>query len=491
MDKQKIIDDITNIINEAEDNSCLNSYIGIGITTHDRYEIFKKTYDEIVKFMPKNSVLVVVDDCSKTPVKEADYRFNENAGIARAKNKCIELLYNKGCEHFFLMDDDCYPTCDNWYKPYIESGYNHLMYIFEEFSGTHQFLLKDTCRIYEDNNIIAYSHARGCMCYYRRICFDKVGGMSPKFGKWGYEHPDLSNRIYNVGLTPFKYMDVKDSNKLIYSRDEHYRNEGSTVVGEERQKLIKTNSALYDARKESTEYVNFFERHNIYITCYFTSLNDFQRDSNIFKKDKELIKPLINTIKDGKLIVLNDCFDDAIEGNVEYVKVDTGMKRVYFQRWASILQYLIKNKNSIENVFCIDGTDVEVLKSPFSHMDSDNIYTGDEAQIIGCDWMMNHNDNSIIKSFILEHRDDVLLNAGILGGNVDNVISYISKIMLLYDNMFSEYYFNNRADSGDSDMGIFNYVGYKYFFGRIIHGTTVNTVFKDNKSNPVSWFKHK
>lgn len=90
-----------------EDVSILGAQlIGIAITTRNRYEIFKKTYDEMKKHAPKNSVIVVVDDASTTPCPEATYRFTENVGIARAKNKCFELLYKAGCEHFFLFYDD-------------------------------------------------------------------------------------------------------------------------------------------------------------------------------------------------------------------------------------------------------------------------------------------------------------------------------------------------------------------------------------------------
>src|SRR5690606_10124331 len=85
------------------------SRIGVGITTHNRPEIFAKTLAEMRKHLPPGAKLVVVDDASKEPVAEADYRFEENAGIARAKNKCLELL--DGCEHIFLFDDDCYPRC--------------------------------------------------------------------------------------------------------------------------------------------------------------------------------------------------------------------------------------------------------------------------------------------------------------------------------------------------------------------------------------------
>ncbi|WP_108821344.1 glycosyltransferase family 2 protein [Dysgonomonas sp. Marseille-P4361] len=231
--------------------------IGIGITTHNRYDIFKRVYEEIQRFAPANAKIVVVDDASDKPVPEATYRFNQNVGIARAKNKCFELLYNAGCEHFFMFDDDCCPVVEDWYKPYIESRESHLNYIFEEYRGLNKPKLNDTLLIYSDSNIRAYSHTRGCMCYYKRICLDMCGGMSPLFGRRGFEHPDLSNRIYNAGLTSFPYMDVPDSNKLFYSRDEHTGNADSTVQGETRKEYINTNIRIYNSRKNIVEYVEF------------------------------------------------------------------------------------------------------------------------------------------------------------------------------------------------------------------------------------------
>ena len=85
--------------------------IGIGITTHNRYEVFTHTLKKIREFAPLGTKIAIVDDASKAPVPEATYRFNTNVGIAVAKNKCFELL--EDCEHIFLFDDDTYPLVNN------------------------------------------------------------------------------------------------------------------------------------------------------------------------------------------------------------------------------------------------------------------------------------------------------------------------------------------------------------------------------------------
>lgn len=471
----------------------VSTSIGIGITTHNRYDIFKKTLEEIQRFAPVDAKIVVVDDASDKPVLEAKYRFTTNAGIAKAKNKCFELLYNAGCEHFFLFDDDCYPVVANWYKPYIESQEPHLNYIFEEFRGSNKPTLNDTLLLYADSKIKAFSHARGCMCYYKRVCLDVCGGMSPKFGRWGYEHPDLSNRIYNAGLTTFRYMDVPDSARLFYSRDEHTGNTDSTVQGTARTECIKTNSKLYDSRKDIIEYVEFREMENIILTCFFTNVRDTQRqEAPPMQADKALLQPLVDSMRGQRLVILTDCFDSAISGNVEYVKVETSLENVYFQRWVSYSQYLRQNKDRISKVFITDGTDVEMLNNPFAEMEAGKLYTGDEAEKTGCEWLSKHHPHILIQKFIKENANKVLLNAGLLGGDVEVVCSFINKFLVFYLQSVSDSYFNvNRPDCGLFDMGLFNYIARTHFSDMLVHGTQVNTVFKAEKANSVSWFKHK
>lgn len=465
--------------------------IGIGITTHNRYDIFKKTLEEINRLAPANAKIVVVDDASDKPVPEATYRFNQNAGIARAKNKCFELLYNAGCEHFFLFDDDCFPVFEDWYKPYIESKEPHLNYIFEEFTGPNMPALNDTILLYSDSKVRAYSHVRGCMCYFKRICLDVCGGMSPLFGRWGYEHPDLSNRIYNAGLTLFRYMDVPDSSKLFYSRDEHTGNSDSTVRGAERAEYITVNSKIYDSRKDIIEYVEFREKENIILTCFFTGIKDAQRDT-FMKEDKALLKPLIDSMQGQKLVVLTDCFKSEIDNSVEYVEVETSLNNVYFQRWVSYYRYLLQNKEKINRVFIVDSTDVQMLNDPFPDMEAGRLYIGDEAERTNCEWLTKHHPHKLIQDFIKQNKSKVLLNAGLLGGEVELIIRFINKFLSFYFQAATDSHFiKDRPDCGFSDMGLFNYIARTHFADQLVHGTQVNTVFKAEKANNVSWFKHK
>lgn len=215
------------------------SRIGVGITTRNRYEVFVKTLSAIRQHTPDAKV-VVVDDASDTPVTEATFRFNENAGIARAKNKCLELLDD--CDHIFLFDDDCAPTVDEWWKPYVASSEPHLMFAWGDIH-------------YETSELIGYQWPKGCMLYIERRVLSRVGGMDPVFGYWGCEHMSWSDRIHNAGLTTCRYQDVPESHKLIESLDRWGQIESSVPLAIREQ----ANVAAAEAARYSDSFVPYRE----------------------------------------------------------------------------------------------------------------------------------------------------------------------------------------------------------------------------------------
>lgn len=222
--------------------------IGIGITTRNREEIFSKSLQQIKKFLPVNSRLIVVDDNSKDKKKnlEVDEYFYSKVrnGIAKSKNKCLELL--EDCEHIFLFDDDFYPTKRNWDKHYIRasqlSGSKHLSFTFdyreEDYplpdwvSEARSDLREDQLMIMNEAERAAYrriptrpiprwagfhevltrtdllkihKNPNGVMLYVSQSCLETVGGFNSDAPKYGGEHGIYSLRIFNAGLTPYPF----------------------------------------------------------------------------------------------------------------------------------------------------------------------------------------------------------------------------------------------------------------------------------------------
>lgn len=432
--------------------------IGIGITVHNRNETAKITIDKINEFAPIGAKIVIVDDASEITFAGSDYRFEKQAGIARTKNKCLELLDD--CDHIFLFDDDCYPKDKDWHLPYINSKYNHLMYIFGNFSNGKP---NGNRRQKEIEDAVIYENPCGCMIYYKKICIDTVGGMDVGYGVWGFEHPDHSVRIYNAGLTPFKFMDVKDSDKLFFSHDKEQTIQRS-VSGPIRAKHISRNEPKYKALGNSSHYIPYKVANNLILTCYFTSVVDPQRGKKWEHNDNDLAV-LKNSIPEG---IKFECLTKANHNNP------------YLARWIAYRDYLNIHPE-IDNVFMVDATDVEVKVNPFDYIDPKSIYCGDEESDLKNIWLKKHHYSDKTKE--LFDMDYKLLNAGIVGGS--------RKIVLSFLDIMRDYI--SKGNCGMTDMAIFNLTLRKYFNYALVHGRRVNTAFKafDKVNRSGSWFKHK
>ena len=222
--------------------------IGVGITTFNRRNISLNTVKWWKSMMPKNSQLVIVDDFSNNPFPNA-YRMDKRSGIAKSKNKCFEILLDKGCEHIFLSDDDFFPLEREWYSSYIDSGQLHLNYIFPFYTNGKK--VNKVEHIFMDDKINAYTHPMGCFMYFHKQVIEQVGMMNEEFVMWGYEHKELSDRIYDQGLTLFPYMDSA-KRKRFYSYDENQRG-GSVFTRKQKDGFGKINKEIYDRSRYNHE----------------------------------------------------------------------------------------------------------------------------------------------------------------------------------------------------------------------------------------------
>lgn len=218
----------------------MQEVVGIGVTTFNRNLIAKKTIDKIKALTKSEYKLVIVDDGSDTPFKGATFRFNENQGAPIAKNKCIELLQD--CEHIFLFDDDTYPIKENWEKLYINSGVKHLNYSFK-----YDYDVVDGVRYLKNPN--------GCMMYVHNSVIKKIGGFDTGFKKYGYWHGAFSNRVYNVGLIPYPFMDVESSENYLFCLDQKRSTHRTATVN--RGRYLSVNKQRYFDKIDSTEYIDF------------------------------------------------------------------------------------------------------------------------------------------------------------------------------------------------------------------------------------------
>lgn len=454
--------------------------ISIAITTHNRYEVFKETYKNIKKHLPEGAKLIVVDDGSCVPVKEADFRFDNAQGIAVAKNKCLELMGD--ADYYFCFDDDIYPKVKDWHLPYIDSGLNHLCFSFDKFSNG---VSNARIKLRESKGIITWHEPCGLMLFFTRQCLESVGGFDPAYGKWGYEHVGWSMRVHNAGLTPSPFMDVSKSLDLFYSYDWDQSAKRS-VTDRERAVCISPNRAKYQSEIKSSHFIPYKPLNSCVITTYFTGVVDPQRGTR-YEAEYNILTPLLNSVKkfNSRAVVLNDCFAYFHSRSAKFIRVVNPAINPYFQRWFSIYDYLIKHPQ-IEQVFCVDATDVEMQLNPFMEMQKGYLYVGDESgNKINNIWLKKNHTFQGSDFFYNKYSGKPLLNAGIVGGFRDDVLNFCKQMMALY-----------IATGGGhqqlTDMAAMNVVCHEIIgYDKIKHGPRINTRFKANERNTTSYFKHK
>lgn len=458
--------------------------IGIGIKTHNRADICNNTVKQIRKHTP-GATIVVVDDASTTPYAEADYRFETNAGIARASNKCLELLYNAGCEHIFLFDDDTYPLVDDWWKPYVDSPEPHLMWIFDKPKGAQK---RQVEVLYEGDGFTAYHATRGCMLYVERHVLDTVGGMNPAFGKWGWEHASWSDRIHAAGLTTARYMDVPDSADLIYSMDQ----EGevvSTATDEAKRFSMGPGMELRMESRNSDAYIEFRELENVVLTCLLTTQKDPQRGKPM-QASPALLTDLHQSLKhDGRFVVLHTNLTGTMPG-AELVTVEQHVN-VYFNRWLHYYRWLRDNPQ-VGYVWCVDGTDVTMTRNPFPEMEPGKLYMGTEGKTLRDEWMLKQHPDTTLQEFMKANPNLPLLNMGVVGGDRETVMRFAHSIIKFYfDDEIDFIYGWEHGRAGIGDMGAGQYVARTQFGDVISSGPHVTNIFKSKIGVETAWWAHK
>jgi hypothetical protein len=224
------------------------------------------------------------------------------------------------------------------------------------------------------------------------------------------------------------------------------------------------------------------------LSSYFNYAIDPQRKTLLPNAVDQLL-PLINSCKDLgiRLVILTNC-DFENQGTTEFVKVENPDHKFSPNdfRWLMQLDYIQKNRAS--HVWCVDATDVEVLRNPFE-VNENLLYVGyEKGQKLSSPWLKlnqwRHCKSPKYMSLYRHARSLALLNCGVVGGAYPIALRF-------FQLMANETYFNVQKASIPMDMASFNYVVYSHFANDFKTGPEVVTEFKANERNTVAMFKHK
>jgi glycosyltransferase involved in cell wall biosynthesis len=163
--------------------------IGIGIVTYNSENYFKALYESIQARSNIYDELVVVNGGDAYEGKyECDWiQHNINKYPAVCRNDAISFLQGRGCEHFFIIEDDMIIKDCSIFEQYInaskKSGLKYFSFVSTSWNtgtpGKREPRL--TVEYSKEVSVSFYRNMCNEFTYHHRTCFEKVGLYDTQF----------------------------------------------------------------------------------------------------------------------------------------------------------------------------------------------------------------------------------------------------------------------------------------------------------------------
>jgi hypothetical protein len=228
------------------------------------------------------------------------------------------------------------------------------------------------------------------------------------------------------------------------------------------------------------------------LTSYFITQPDWQRGTT-WEDSTEELQPLINSCSRAgvTLIIFHDGISKTPRNTklIKWVKIDRMEGFIAnVERWFHYLKFL--SANTLDMVFMVDSTDVEVINNPFPHMKNSKLYSGFENFMQVDNKWMKERQESTFSVLIPDYRKVIelnkakrLLNCGLVGGDMATVGEFLTELTALH---------RVHSKGAFTDMAVFNYLVWKKFSDKVEFGNHINTQFKKfEHDNKTAWFRHK
>jgi GT2 family glycosyltransferase len=260
--------------------------IGVGVVTMNREHLLKKLYNSITSLELHNIIdeIILVNDGDKI---DDSYLWTElitnpkNLGVGKSKNKALEALMVKNCDHIFLIEDDIFVKDPKVFEKYIEaskvSGIQHFNYSQHGLGNvTHDYNRDPNPRFivdYKTCKIAFYPHCVGAFSYYSKKCLETVGFIDEKYYN-ACEHVDHSYEIIKAGMHPpyWAFADIDKSWE--YLGDEPWSFQQSSII---------SSPTAVENIKRSDEI--FKQKHG-----HLPTHTPIASDAEVFKSLKEIRK---------------------------------------------------------------------------------------------------------------------------------------------------------------------------------------------------------
>lgn len=242
---------------------------------------------------------------------------------------------------------------------------------------------------------------------------------------------------------------------------------------------------------------------NIVISEFITKMEDvlYHTDTTNVDIPSKVVKQA-NSLKQFQVpyYVLTNEPSQEKNDNLSIVNVD--LKKIYSNYPDMTLYfcrifmafYFLQAHPEIEKAALTDATDVTMLNYPFEQVKPGILYMGDETNFVFVNQLVMDRDNpEYMTKFFLENGNLLpTLNLGVMVGTRATLIEYLGiMVNLLTEAKLKFKQGNTEYHLGKYEMGISNYVAYKYFSDRLIHGRKVSTIFSGYQEHSSACFKHK
>lgn len=190
--------------------------LGIAITTFNRAEHVIKQIQLIRKFSLGEYELIICDDGSSDNTidlldkEDVSYISGKNKGIAWNKNRGLYYLANyTSSDVFLLLDDDILPSMYGWDVEWCQGAllHGHINFIA---SYVKKHLVFGDCRA---NNPGLSPLVQGAAIAINREILPLVGYIDNRFGRYGHEHTEYTNRIIKTGFGGI----IRKDNTMLYA----------------------------------------------------------------------------------------------------------------------------------------------------------------------------------------------------------------------------------------------------------------------------------
>lgn len=241
---------------------------GVGICTRNRPECLQGVLRKLVQYGLEGPIrydIFVADDgsedegqlefLSSLPPEAWNSDDRERVGVAKNKNRILRRF--RDYDFQIIFEDDAFPIHKDWLAVHIEvsqlSQIHHFNFIPHSVPAHVGDTYKTTAWPLENGEVIHVAQTQnitGVFLFYTRRVLEVLGGFDKRFGLWGFEHVEFSDRIRDsrIGLSPpfLGYPSLLECERYIKWDDSI----PSTLNEEEKTRIRDEQRVIWDKIRE-------------------------------------------------------------------------------------------------------------------------------------------------------------------------------------------------------------------------------------------------